>query len=146
MDSNLRSHYLQSIGITEWHLRHPIESSDEGYIYQLQQRGQTVGLLVTALNRNENEREREFRLLTAIIFALNLEITAEPNQFDKNQNIPAEIKFVLIFGKSFEQHIVKNNQDIHAVATYSLAELLSSPLLKAEVWNHLQKLRKQLAS
>lgn len=145
---NMRSHYLKMMDITEWRLKasQPVLS---GYYYELTSDLPQKNYLLADLD-SQNEAQEQ-TLLSNITKALNFQMKggsfALNNlvlQFDTTARI-------IVMGKNVHEWVKKNlNSELKKgiqklstqiiLVTYSPAELLASPSLKAEVWRDLQQI------
>ena len=123
--------YLTNMGIERWTLRSAIPSTlPAGYAYELWHQQQRIGILFAAAAHEDAAIEQ---LLTKMIVAIRCQpqggwYSQQPDYRDLE-----DLRFIITLGDDFE--VRENVQHIHS---YSPAQLLAQPSLKAETWKSLQ--------
>ncbi len=136
---NTRNDYLLIMGIEVWRLRQPttpVLTQQQPIVnyYLLNSRRNLVGLLLAEMNSGQQDQERE--LLLAIFHALEM-IGKEINALIAGTTSPKN--FLILLGANCPQ--ISVGTETKVIMTYSLAEMLKNPLLKAKVWQSLSPLR-----
>lgn len=151
----VRLRYLQAMCIPVWKLRKERFASpcySVGLTFKGQVTGQIIAPVVVDCERCDQI------LLKNIMTALNLTLTADLSiaQAPSLTKLADTVQLVLIFGRELgdfyqhEEHWPINFGELVSVnrlvisCTYSLADMLAQPLLKREVWQHLQAVLKYL--
>jgi DNA polymerase III psi subunit len=146
---NVRSHYLKMMGITEWRLRES-QPLPYGYYYELMSDLSQKNYLLADFD--PQNAEQEHILLSNILKALKMQIHGgDVALADLALQFNADARIILL-GNKVTDFVVKNYLDgplkkgiqqisQHCVlVTYSLAELIVTPNLKAEVWRDLKNI------
>lgn len=134
---NTHTEYLSIMGIEVWRLREAaaqnlIQKKFVNY-YLLNSQRNLAGLLLAEMNAGQEDQERE--LLLAIFHALEM-IGKEINALIADTSPK---NFLILLGANCPQ--ISVGIETKVIMTYSLAEMLKNPLLKAKVWQSLSPLR-----
>lgn len=158
MKNELRSYYLQQMGITEWHLRGTTHKETSScYRYTLiNTKRQPMGLLLADVDidiTDEIQQRKEQQLLAAICRALQLNYQSNLQQSLSIESLLShtQYKIIILMGERVTQYILGGTaslsefrqkrhciQQIPVIVTYSPKTLLTNGILKAETWRDLQ--------
>ncbi len=125
-------HYLEQMGIEIWRCRDRLPSQ-QYYFYQLFSQEQCQALLLADVNLN-NAAEQQ--LVEKIAAATNRKISGGVIENITEISLK-EVPVVILLGQKIATQITVCNQA--CMTSYSAAELLQTPALKAETWRVLKR-------
>lgn len=136
LTNELKSYYLEAMGIVQWQDRELNFLKKTIYVYEAYCNEQLTTLFLFEKKDDVNE----IKLLNQIAKALNFSIKQQAPILFQEYKMKFQVPNVVIFDKKICDYLPENLKVNKIITTHALPELINHPQLKKETWKDLQML------
>jgi hypothetical protein len=126
--------YLQMMGISTWRLRAVNAANYYCYQFYNDEELQPIGLMLAVNLVNDAEKQLVDAIAKAVKKRFVSECVATLNFADFTQ-----IRVVILLGEQLAETVTASVGELPIIVSYSPAELLANPNLKAKTWEEIKK-------